>query len=421
MKVSRGLSPSFEGISFQNTGLLFKELTLAFSKLEQTKDATKEDIRELGFPAIVKRHTGLTITFNVEEELYANAFVIPPTVDKNHPLIRAEWREWVGNKDGQTLLNVAKGGVLKGSVNLATSTVSGVFSDLVSPVYVTTGLLYNSLFSAGEKAAIFLHELGHIFTYCEFLGFTITTNIVMHAASEALFAEQDVVRKYQIVQDTSKALGIKFDDPDALVKCGNKEVLRTVILREALIQTPSQGGSSIYDLTGWEALSDQFATRHGAGRDLVTALNKIMRSGFHPSYQPTIVHLVLTAIKVIYFIFVVVFSFGIGLILLCLNPAIKVYDDPEARLMRIRRDLAGSLKDPKLGQGIRLKVLEDLEIIDVIVKPVKDKRGMLELFHTAILPGGRRQYSQLKFQLDLEKLVNNDLFVAAAQFKSLSA
>lgn len=419
MRIKRGLSPSLEAIAFQSNGLLFQELTLAFTALEKIRNPTQTEVDAQGIPALVKRRTGMTVSFGVDPCPQPNAYVIPPSIDKNHALVMPEWRQYVGNKEGVTLANASKG-ALQGSVDLKTGMVSGVFTQITFSTFLTAGLLQSTAFTGAEKAAVYLHELGHLFTYCEFLGFTVTTNIHLHAATEAIFNEPDLVRKYQIVTEASKVLGVKFEDPDALVKIGNKEVLQTVILRETLTQTRSAMGSSIYDLTGWEALSDQFATRHGAGRDLVTALVKIHKGQMMPAYQSTLLHLILTAIKVVWFMLIVVGTWGVGLLLLMINPAVKLYDDPEARLSRIRRDMTAALKDRDLPAAARSKVLEDIEVIDAILEPINDKRGMLELLHTAVSPKGRRQYNQLQFQVDLEKLVNNDFFLTAAKLKALS-
>lgn len=419
MKHRRGLSLGLEAITFQTDNLLFKELTLAITALQSGKDYSKKAVDALQIPKMIANRTGLNITFAVDLDPSANAYVIPPQIDKNHVLIIEHWREAVGNKEGWNLAKAAKG-PLKGSVDLKEGKVFGIFSEIVFNMFVTRGLIESTQYTAGEKAAIILHETGHLFTYCEFLGFTSKTNVILHAATEGIMAETDVVRKYEIINETSKVLGTKFEDPDALVQIKDKEVLQTVILRQALMNTPSMGGSSIYDLTGFEALSDQFATRHGAGRELITALDKMHKSYFPPAYQPTIVHLMLTAVKIMFFGFLVVGTWGLALILLMINPAIKLYDDPEARLSRIRREIVAGLKDRNIPAALRAKLIEDLEVVDAIIEPLNDKRGVLELIHTCLTPSGRRQYSQLKFQVDLEKLANNDLFITAAKLKALA-
>ena len=42
------------------------------------------------------------------------------------------------------------------------------------------------------------------------------------------------------------------------------------------------------------------------------------------------------------------------------------------------------------------------------------------MFYTSVLPSGRKQYQQLRFQVDLERLVNNDLFLTHERIKQLS-
>ncbi|MNL81556.1 hypothetical protein D3C87_2087130 [compost metagenome] len=54
-----------------------------------------------------------------------------------------------------------------------------------------------------------------------------------------------------------------------------------------------------------------------------------------------------------------------------------------------------------------------------MLKNIDDKRTLMEMFYTSVLPSGRRQYQQLQFQLELEKMVNNQLFVTAEKLTNL--
>lgn len=419
---SRFRSLGLEAISFQLTGLLHKELTAEFERFNANTKYLDRSLSELDIEKIVKAKTGIKIKLKIDHCPHPNAYVLPPIIDPNHAILDDQWRKYIERNPEFSELVKKANGLVKGQVDLKNSTVSGIFSELEVPVFITAGLVANTMFTAAEKSAILLHELGHVFTMFEFLGRSVTTNIILHAATEHFFKTDDVVKKFTLLEETSKALDIKLDDPEALVKTGNKEVLQTVLLREVYFKVHSEYGSSTYDMTSWEALSDQFATRHGAGRDVVTALNKIYRDSQFlggASYQSTWVHAMLTIFKVLLFMGLLWFTGGMALMYLFIDPSKKIYDDPEARFSRVRRELVASLKSKDIPVEARDKTLDDIEQIDKVLSVMKDKRGLMEFFYTSILPSGRRQYKQLQFQLQLEKLTNNDMFKLSSQFDQL--
>ena len=120
------------------------------------------------------------------------------------------------------------------------------------------------------------------------------------------------------------------------------------------------------------------------------------------------------------FFFFSVLTFGLFLLILFINPAEKTYDPPEARLRRIRNEMMTAIKSEKMSAERKAETLLDIKAVDQLLKQVDDKRGLIEMFYTSVLPSGRQQYQQLKFQVELEKLVNNDLFLAHERLKQLS-
>lgn len=419
MLTSKRLSIGLEAIQVQNE-LFFKDLVLAFARLRGLSNPNEKSIEGVGFADIVKRHTGLTIRLNLDPSSDINAYVIPPMVDKNNPLIYDWWKPHIANTDVKKFIKAKRSDIINGWVDLQRGKVGGIFSEIVHQVHVHRGLVDSKLLSDEERAAIFLHEIGHLFTYYEFLGHTLTTNVILHAATQAFFKADDLIKRTQIVDETCKALDIDLEDPEALVHCTSKEVFQTVVLRKAILNAKSSTGSSIYDITATEALADQYAIRQGAGRHLATGLDRVHRYyGGSPSYQSTAIHLFATIIRVVLFFALLFPTFGLIFIVLLINPAMKLYDDPGARLGRMRRELVAGLKDRDVPPAQRQACVSDIEAIDALLKNIDDKRTLMEVFYTSVLPGGRRQYQQLKFQVELEKLVNNQLFVTAEKLTNL--
>lgn len=416
MKLLGRLSRGFEAISYQNNSLLFKELTIQFLKLSEKGNISKDDFKKSDIPNIIFNRTGFKVKLVLDPSQSPNAFVYPPRVDKNNPIINYFLLQLnlVDSKDALKKINKSVQ-VLRGQIDTKNSKVSGVYSEIEHTMGMTMGLLLSNLFSPEEKASIVLHELGHLFSYYEFLEFNFTTNVTINAAIKEYYNEESLIRRHEIIKETCKILNIDIKDPDTLVEINKKEVLQTILLREAIRENKSSLGSEIYDYVSWEAASDQFATRHGAGRELITALDKISKGSLDPAYRSTLMHVILNGIALLLATMLVLPL----IVLLFINPAIKDYDPTKARFERIKREMVAGLKDQNVDKDVKLKISQDIEVINAIINNLDDKRGLFELFHTTIIPSGRRQYNQLQFQKDLENFFNNEMFVAATRFENI--
>lgn len=416
------LTSGFEAIDVQRQSPLFDELSshietyLTDGKVDRkTFKAMSEKLSNS-----IKTHSGINVRIKMDNSHLPNAYVVIPQIDRNHPLLVNYFRQLTDNRDG--LKMVRKGdGVFKGAIDRKKSRVSGGFGEVEITLGITRGLL-NGKFEPKEAAAIVLHELGHIFTYFEYLGSNITTNYVLQHVSRSLLETRETKRKYEIIQEGSDALGIKIEDPEALTRTQNESVIQTVLLREVANERYSDLESKTYDMTAWEMLSDQFATRHGAGRSLVTALDKMYHRFGASEHLSTSEFLMAEAFKVLMFIVSIPLTFLIVpfFLLVVIDPNEDLYDKPKSRIARIRRDMIAATKERDLDKDYITQLVQDIEVIDAIETEMEERRSLLELIWQTVRPKSRNNYQQLRFQQELEMLVNNDLFVKSAKLKTLT-
>lgn len=420
MITPRKLNLGMEAIQVQSE-MLFKELTLAFQRIRDEKAFKGKALKDIDVSGIVLKHTGIKLSFTVEDTDDMNAYVHIPTVDKNNPLVYNYFKPYLGSDDFDGIIKNKKMDQVLGWVDLAAGRLGGVYSEIEHKAVVLRGMFQSRLLTCEEIAAVMLHEIGHLFTYYEFLGHTLTTNVILHAATQQFFGSDDKIRKVRIVHETCKALKVDIDDVESLIECNDKEVFQTVFVRQKIMHTRSSLGTPVYDLTATEVLADQYATRMGAGRHLATGLDTIMRHyGGGSSYRTSAGHVIATVFNVVLFLFMTAITFGLFLLILFINPAMKTYDPPEARIRRIRNEMMVIIKSNKITKERKAEVMDDIKAIDLLLKRVEDKRGLIEMFYTSVLPSGRKQYQQLRFQVDLERLVNNDLFLTHERIKQLS-
>lgn len=406
-----------EGIKFQSD-LFAKELTAAF---EQLKTLKKDEIPDSApvstIEAIIKHHTGLTFSLDLGD---GGPHVEAPAINKNNALIVDIQRNSASSADGMAMVK-GSSNLVSGSINFATGMVTGIFTKIIHRLAIPLNYIIGKTYTAGELAAVCLHEVGHVVVYYEFITRSVSTNQILAGMSKALDGSGNVVEREAILLTTHKALRLGAQGVGDLAKSTNSKVVEAVVLSNVIQQSVSELGSNIYDMTSWEYLSDEFATRHGAGRDLVTALDKVYGRSWNRSFRSTPMYYAVEAVKVLYIVSMVVSLQVFPLIasMLVYTPGRTTYDTPEARFKRIKNQITENLKDKNLSSDDRERLLVDIDVVEGILGHVNDRSGVFEVIWRTINPAYARAWDQERLQRDLEDIASSDLFIKAAKFKEL--
>lgn len=429
---------SLEALAFQN-GDFFKELTQAVESLRDINKREKIKVKEffthpstMVMADVIRKYTNLDISFaNGKGTGFATEILF---VDANHIFLHQELFWIMKNIDSKfdprSTIKEAMGRVkqaeAKGSVSIQTGKVSGIYEKLKVVIHIVRSLMLDAMaFTPQECAAIILHEVGHSFTMLELVGRTVRTNYVLSNLSG--FLDKSISDDDRVAVYIQAAKSLEYDTvlTKELSECKNKNQLSIVLLDAQIVKAKSELGGSLYDSTTCEWLADQYTTRQGAGKELVTALDKYIpmygRGG--PEFQRWLNKvLVITLILTILSMGLILIPM-IALILSDQGPSKKyeLYDKPLARMERIRRDLVDRLKDPQMSKMDIASTLQSIEGIDVIAKSGK--------FNSDLLPGEKlgwllrkdyrdpHRYEML--QKELESFGNSDLFVEAAKLKTI--
>lgn len=425
MTIKNKVALAMEAISFQNDQLLYKELVAALTPVVQGRIRSAKELRDLPIAGIIKHHTGLTITMNYGD--FVNAYIEPAILDINNPLmvIFRGYGEAAMKEVQVSEKRVIKAGS-KGTIDLANGKVTGVFANLVMPMTVGSGLWTSAGLSAEEVAAVIAHEIGHAFTWLETIMKTVTCNMAIQSAVQALGPADSMEHRLQIVHEAQRRGNFRVEDERALADPSmKKQVFETVLIRSALSDILySAANSTVYDMRSSEFMADQWATRQGFARPLVTALDKI--HSYDPSYRRGLtMHLIVQALTTAFVIVASIANPLIGLfaVLLLFLPGLDhdVYDRPGERYARIKRDLIQTIKSPNLATATREAILKDLEVINKVMADVKDREGWFTLLWSSLTGNRRNNKRQIQFQQELEKLINTELFASASQLRVLSS
>ena len=401
-----------ESIAFQNT-TFFDELTLAFDEvknLEETDVGDSEPIYRIS--KIIKNHTNLNITIDAEND-YPPCIDIP-NIDRNNPLINAAQRAIVNSTDGLTMIE-SSNEVLHGTVKIKTAKVSGVFSDIKAKMYLGKAFIQGNKYSSQELAAITLHEVGHLFTYFEFITRTVRTNQVLAGLSKILDGSENQEKREVALLSAKKAL--KLDKLDlSQLKDVNTKTTQVVLIDALVKETRTELGYNLFAESSWEYLCDQFSARHGAGVHLATALSKIYKSQYNISYRSLAVYLAVEMIKVI-LISNLAFLGILFLVVMFDSQDGGGYDLPSARLKRIRDQATQYLKNKQISDVERRRILDEIESIDKLLAEMTNRKQLFTYIHEFFSKRTRDERAYRKLQYELEDIAMNDLYVKAAEFK----
>lgn len=360
----------------------------------------------------------------IDPSVSRNAFAMPPMISKNNPMLYDFWRNVFGSEleeEGYNQLRRNQSPI--GWVD-ADGKFYGMFQDLGMEITLGWDLVnhYANGFNPDSQGTtgILFHELGHLTSYLIALNHTVRTIQVLTATHNSMMDLGNTADRKTLLQDIEKIEGIEIPDLEYVARENKKELTTTVLLGASAKKLRNELGDDVYNLRGFEALSDHFATQHGLGRPLMETLDK-MYIGSPAKYKSA--GQCMTAMLETFLMLVAsIYTLGIFLAFLMFGMFSvneKIYDDPKDRFARTRRQLIEQLKNSSSSEG-RNKLLEDIDKIDEMMKTYHNNRGVMETIFETLSPTGRKNKQVRELSQSLEKLANNELFVSANRLKQLA-
>lgn len=412
---------SLEMISFQKDPEIFFNITNCLKKIRESKHKfsnknTKTDqkvINDSGLIKYLSERMNLSIVSTVRSDIGVNAYMIPPDLDKNHPLIDSMRRQYYSNKDVKKRIKEAKS-TIKGSVDLSKVRVDGIYSEIPILICMSTQILMDSLFSIEEAASIFCHELGHAFTYFIYLGRSATISPIMGDILDEYKETKTYEHRVEFLKVVKESLNLTNMEPDALAKVTKGETIQTLVVTDMIQKTNSMTNTPWYDLRTFEILADQFVVRIGGGKYLGAALDKLFRFFDSSAYQ-TQVRYIATQVFVG---MIGILIAPIALLVMALSTPYQIYDDPIKRIERLSSDLKNALKNINNDKLFNDRILKEIAELEKLTKGLKDRDDVITWVWKNMMPGTRRQVKKAELIQELEDLSNNPLYLASAKMRS---
>lgn len=426
---------SQEAISFQSSDF-FNELTEAIAqawsknfKLSYFELIKQPEIKNI--PAVIKKHTGLNIEYSLEGPGDPAIIAAPVTPDNilydqfrgEHPEILLRVQQNTKN---------ARVGFVKGTVDYKKARVTGYFAELKHELWMPVGLLTNgreyfSTFTPDEVAAILIHETGHGYTFLEVLVRTVSTNYVLGWMSAV--RSDSAPEEYKIaIEKFGRKENWTPEQVSAFQEAKSTEDLAVLSVANMWQKARSEIGLDYYDSTTCEQMADQFAARFGAGRSVITGLEKM--GGFNPRHARNKHFYVWQAIvrAGVYTLGVMAAPWFAATVLLfdvlevaatAGLPNAGSYDNDQGRVARVRNEMIHQLKTQKLSSEKKAQLIKDIEFLTQIEQRVVDHPGLHQKIALLISSSYSKKYNFMQLQKNLEALAASGLYVKAEKISSL--
>lgn len=400
----------------------------------------------IGFQAdirdIVEKHTRMNL-MRIE---IGDPAIYAPTLSDDHIFMKnaldrykGQWEQTFDPKeDVRDAMVRGKIKSLKAEVDVTTGCVGGFYQHVELHMFMCPEMFKGNDFSTEEIAAIMLHEFGHAFTGFLYLNRTLLTNQILAPLARTYEGTAGSTTRQYIFEYYVEEGALTPDRVEQLKKCKNAEELTVTYLNSEPKACQSELGYSLYDVSSCEALADQYASNCGAGVHLAKSLDRlyVMYNQTDRGYWyarimmfvmlivNTIVNTVVNNIKVIIFgilgpmVSVLMAIFMVVVLTFSPDKNDHIYDNPYARLNRIRQNAIERIKSDHLSAAEKAAYLKDIEMVDAVIHKYSDGLRLSETLAYLFRPSYREAHNYELLQKELESLSANRLFVDALKLRS---
>ena len=433
---------SMETIDYQLKDPVIDNMRNIIEEYKQNKDG-KEFAKDL--EKIIKDRFNITLKCNVKPASVLNAAAYIELLDVYHPLNKGLLDNY-GEAAAQYLANETVKPNFKrlvagkldrvGGLDFKKARASGIFSQLEYRIELLTPLFKEE---TDFIIAIIMHELGHIWTFMEYVHHVTYKNVIVTSIVKDFLGIKEDTLRVEFISKINNIYGVKV--PEELTKQSDPKA-QLVVIGDIYKQMYNDFSETTYNTTSVEVLADQFASRFGLGINMIKGM-----SGKAFSWKGISVSILLTFVSGVIFgtlasfsaFFLVIgtvpFTFEIflavvtaGLMSLAnitesfagakMKLGTSTYDTPKQRLVRVRNMMINQLKhDPKNNDA--KKLIEQIDESMAYIEKADDYNGFIVKLLRWVSSDFRTQEERKIYNQLLEDLMDNTLYVSGNRFKHL--
>jgi hypothetical protein len=406
--------------------LIYEQIDLGKKPRALENSPFVDEIEKLVFERI-----GLKIKINTT---HGFAGILTQNFNKNHIFTSSELHGLVRISEVEKII---RSGNATGTVNLKEARLGGIFSEYSHPFFANFHHFKTLNLSAEEVTAFLLHEIGHGFMESYYSSRLNTTNQVLADITRHLLSN-DQEKSLEYVYSNLKKITpeIKQEEVDRLLN-GTKVISSMAWFNVFKETVSSLMTNSFYDQTSSEERADQFVTRFGRGKEVVTGLNKLF-NGMPETNKAALFAEHYSSLYGLARLFIVMgisfFGFSSKVFFVSLLPLFLLafllefffnrsslkdmtYDGLKVRYIRIRNDFVNQLKAKNLPDIHIRHFLDSIYAIDEIVKKTYELKTLPSVVADFIFLDARATQKAYTNQRLLEELSSNELFIHSAELR----
>jgi len=307
-----------------------------------------------------------------------------------------------------------------------------------------------------EMTAVYLHEIGHLFTYFESLNRTIVSNsMLLDSFIKNKHAVKDIKIKYRDIYDNdAKEMltlkGYSLGLIKGFLVTGFRYITNFIqvvdpsfagaILTSNITRDNRLGGIRS-SMTDSEVLADDFSTRMGMGRELASGLDRLITLKIHNKaliLLPLLIYVISGVLTHLIFVgrgkelnkFAIILLATIKYMFLAyaLNVVYRIvvgqyfnYEKFPERIDSIERSLIKALREEKIDKATTREIIKTIDAVRVTQKEILDAGyGSYLLSVFVPNPNVGKDIKPDAFIIDsLDKLINNDMVYHALKFEDI--
>lgn len=444
------LYTSLETIDYQIKDPVIEQLSAVFENYKKGKYTTNTVGEAIA--KVMQKRFNIQCTVEVDSKTEANACYFTVDVADSSTLYGnfAQWAQYDKNfikHVANTQYGIVKG-ILKGDLSPLgvldnkKAVLKGLFSQIPIKFMITKGALdgYNPL----QCTATMLHEMGHCWTFFEYIGTTLFRNAFIATSVKEFLDVKQKEERFKIMLAKKNVYGLEID-PKTLAELKEEDAVPIIVGAFNRV-FKYETGYVEYNDTTVEAIADQFMSRFGLG------YHSIMKFSAKPNLDDarlggpirrTVIQYILATVGSI--TLAVIFPFigmgAIGLFNSVFTAAmayfnasyvVKViksysdvltgsssYDVDKQRMQRIYNETLGYLKNPKIPKELTMKLLGELREMAKMIEKSEGYDNLAVKFRRWFDSDFRSQLAKREYQILVESLLANELYVQAAKIKHI--
>lgn len=413
--------PALESINFQNK-VYFQDLTAYCYELKESalaKLPVSKHVNDIQESLIDRFKLNVKVEVTTKGNAISSMYLKNQSKHGKKPSISFTKKDFFKLADFKQALGI---------VNLEQAYVTGFFSDLSVGVYLPIDIITDKKVTPEQIAALILNEIGKIFSYFECLGMYTLMELSLSSIYDTFGKGKPKEIKYALLTSFQTDTDIKLGDIDNLASLDDPGLVAGYI--HTLIENNVRLQLKIYDheVAILEHLADQFVVRMGGGAALANYIyNNYKKEVFVKNVKLFGIHFLGSVIQGLIIASGIVSGNLLMMVLIgqSTSTVSKVY---RALSVIDSNETAHPLDRVEL---IRLELIKSIKDLDLDTAEIEDYLNELTHITNTFKKSNYTSYFEFFFKIsglkkvpttakELEQLANNNLFINAAQLKTLA-